>query len=500
MMKKRVFLWALAAVFFCFCSLIWSPAFSVSADIEPQPVELSLEQTFALYGYQFDGVGYTSSNGTSRIPFYYVCRSSELRDLQHLTFWNYYQYGPAVDQLVSDFNSQEFLLYACDASLINDDSHHLFTAYVPFSLNIENIQFYRQRFWYSTQTSGSLAVYASSLSSHRSTAELYSTVSASAYQQQTEIYSALREPGNSTDLVGFPLMWSNLRSNGSQYMLGAGLDLYYRPFDSNNQPVNFNVSGLDFYFKNIKTYHVPSTISDWLGASYEGSNPLLDRLLNKDCFFLYVGQPILSDGFDIPSTEPETPDYSEQIDNINTNTATISANLSAILAKLDLIYQNMGSPITGTVNISSSSISSIGSAIQGLFVPSQADLLAWRLNMQNLAFEKLNPFVTAEQLRDSALSSIMNASPVGYVDLPLLDLTDSGVPLAFTSADFPDFQAVDDKLRIPLKTSDSSWSFFYDLIAWAVDIICTIAFVNMLITKLHTFFLGDKVVEVQNDH
>ena len=328
----------------CVIFVLWlcdSSFISVSADIEPQAVELSIEQTFALFGYQFDGVGYTSSNGTSRIPFYYVCRSSELRDLQHLSFWNYYSYGQAVDQLVSDFNGQEFLLYACDASLLNDDSHHLFTAYVPFSLNIENIQFYRQRFWYSIQSSGSKAVYASSLDSHRSTAELYSTVSSAAYQQKTEIYSALNEPGNSTDLFGFPLMWSNLRSNGSQYMLGAGIDLYYRPFDSNNQPINFNVSGIDFYFKNIQSYHVPSTISDWLGASYEGSNPLLDRLLNKDCFFLYIGQPILSDGFDIPSTEPEIPDYTEQIDNINTNTATISANLSAILAKLNQIYAAM---------------------------------------------------------------------------------------------------------------------------------------------------------------
>ena len=453
---------------------------TASADIEPQPVELSIEQTFALYGYQFDGVGYTSSNGTSRIPFYYVCRSSELRDLQHLPFWNYYSYGPAVDQLCSDFNGQEFLLYACDASLINDDSHHLFTAYIPFSLNIENIQFYRQRFWYSTQTSGSLAVYANSLSSHRSTAELYSTVSASAYQQLTEIYSALREPGNSTDLVGFPLMWSNLRSNGSQYMLGAGIDLYYRPFDSNNQPVNFNVSGLDFYFKNIKSYHVPSTISDWLGASYEGSNLLLDRLLNKDCFFLYVGQPILSDGFDIPSTVPEVPDYSEQIDNINTNTANISANLAAILAKLDLIYARMGVDIHGTVNISSSSISSIADSIKNLFIPSSSSWAVFRLNMHGLLLSKFPAFFDAEDTVHDFYSSFDNISPVSSIRFPGVSVslpTGSGSDSAVFSIASQD---------VPLKPANEEGKLapLYECLALIVDFVCTLAFINMIRTRL----------------
>lgn len=496
-MKKRFFVWLFLLVVVCSVFIF---SFSAAADIEPQSVELSLEQTFALYGDHFDGLGYTTSNGVSRVPFYYVCRSSELRNLDHLTFWNYYDSGDAVDQLVYAFNEQDFLIYACDASLVNNDASHLFTVQLPFSIDISNLQFFRQRFWYSINLDGSRAIYASTLDSHRSKVELYSSVSAAAFSQSTLSFGGLREPNNSTSLVGFPLMYTNLRSDGSQYMLGSVLDLYYHPF-VDNEPVNFDISGMNLYFKNIARYTMPGSLSQMFGVEYTGTNSYLNALFNKQCFFIFIAPPIISDGFVLPDfggSGSGTPDYSEQIDNINTNTANISANLAAILAKLDLIYQRMGQSITGTVNISTSSIDAIVDGIKGLFVPSQADILNFRLSMQTMCNNSLAPFFDIEQLRDDAIDSILAAPVVNYVDLPLIDLTDSGIPFELTASQFPGYDVVDDAVRVPLRLG-SEWDFFYDLVAWGFDVIATLAFVNMVITKLHALFTGEKVVEVDDN-
>ena len=170
--QKNAFLWACIAVVVAL-KCIAHFAFPVSAEIEPLSVELSLEQTFALYGSEFDALGYTSSNGVGRIKFYYVGTSDDFLSLQHnVPFRNYYDISSGTDGMVSGYNSQKFLIYACDSSLINDTSH-LFTVQIPYSIPISNIQFYRQRFWWSAETDA--YVYSSSLTSRQSTIELYST-------------------------------------------------------------------------------------------------------------------------------------------------------------------------------------------------------------------------------------------------------------------------------------------------------------------------------------
>lgn len=333
-----------------FAFWLFSDSFVIkaSADIEPTSVELSIQQTLALFGTEFYGSGYTSSNGVSRVTFKYLCMSSELRNLDHLQFWNYYESGgsiAATDAIVTAYNSQDFLVYACDASLVNNDSSHLFTVYTPFSIDLQNIQFYRERFWFSSQADNSRAIYSSTLDTHKSTIQLTSSNSAIAYSQLTEVFGSLREPNNSTTLSGFPLMWTNLKKSGAPYMLGQPLDLYYHPTGENGAAINFDVNGIDIYMKNVKRYTTPSSIADWFGVEYEGTNPVANALFNKDVFFLYIAPPIISDGFVLPdnsgSGSGSSPDYSEQIDNINTNTSQMSANLAAILAKLDLIYRDM---------------------------------------------------------------------------------------------------------------------------------------------------------------
>ena len=497
--QKNAFLWACIAVVVAL-KCIAHFAFPVSADIEPLSVELSLEQTFALYGSEFDALGYTSSNGVGRIKFYYVGTSDELLSLQHnVPFRNYYATSTATDGYVTSYNQQKFLIYACDASLV-DDLSHLFTVQIPFSLDISNIQFYRQRFWWSAQKSA--YVYSSSLTSRRSKIELYNSYSQAAYSQSTPSYGACKLPNNSTSLEGFPLLETDLTFGGSRTMVGTCIDLYYMPFDENNAHVNFNVSGMNLYLKDIARYSTPSTISDWFGADYQGENTLLNLLLNKNCFFLYIAPPIVSDGFVLPEPEiPDNPDYSEQIDNINTNTANISANLAAILAKLDLIYQNMNVSITGTVNISSSSVSAIGSAVQGLFVPTQADILNFRLGMNTLVSDTFAPFADAQTIRDTVASRIMGVSSVSTLDLPLMDLRSAGVDFYLPASTFTDngFDVVDNKVKVPLKPRQDEWGFFYELLAWSIDIVCTIAFINMLLNKFHGLVVGKKVVELEND-
>lgn len=497
-MKKRFFVWLSLLVVVCSVFIL---SFSASADIEPVSVELSLEQTFALYGSEFDALAYTSSNSVGRVHFYYVGNTDELQSLTHNTqsgnhpFRSAYDTSATNDGMITNFNTQKYLIYACDSAIVNDTSH-LFTVQIPFTITISNIQFFRQRFFFTTNQAA--YVYSSSLTQYTSKFELYNSNSASAYSQTLETMPC-RLPNNSTNLYGFPWFETDRSFDGVTTMKGTAMDMYYYPHDGDGNHVNFDVSGMNLYLKNLARYRSPSTVAEWFGVEYTGDNQFLNLLLNKDLFYIYIAPPIVSDGFELPAPEvPEVPDYSEQIDNINTNTANISANLAAILAKLDLIYQRMGQSITGTVNISNSSIDAIVDGIKGLFVPSQADILNFRLSMQTMCNNSLAPFFDIEQLRDDAIDSILAAPVVNYVDLPLIDLTDSGIPFELTAAQFPGYEVVDDAVRVPLRLG-SDWNFFYELVAWGFDVIATLAFVNMVITKLHALFTGEKVVEVDDN-
>ena len=165
--------------------------------------------------------------------------------------------------------------------------------------------------------------------------------------------------------------------------------------------------------------------------------------------------------------------------------------------KLDLIYQKEYS-----VSVDGSSIvSGVVDGVRGLFVPTQSDILNFRLGMNTLVSDTFAPFADAQTIRDTVASRIMGVSSVSTLDLPLMDLRSAGVDFYLPASTFTDngFDVVDNKVKVPLKPRQDEWGFFYELLAWSIDVVCTIAFINMLLNKFHGLVVGKKVVELEND-
>lgn len=201
---------------------------------------------------------------------------------------------------------------------------------------------------------------------------------------------------------------------------------------------------------------------------------------------------------DITPPQPleTTPNYSEQIDNIQTGVGDININLEStndrldqIIEKLDDIYNNMGVSVdidtTDIQNSISNAASSIVSGIRGLFIPSQTDLINFRLNMQSDFQNHFPAFFTAEDKLHNLYSIFSNSvTPRSKISVPLVQMSIPDVSNN-TSADFS-FGGFD----VELKPNQDKLGILYDSLALVIDFIATLAVLNMLRNKLHRILEG----------
>ena len=197
-----------------------------------------------------------------------------------------------------------------------------------------------------------------------------------------------------------------------------------------------------------------------------------------------------------PDPEQTTPNYSDQIDSIQTGVGDININLEStndrldqIIEKLDDIYENMGVSVdidtTDIENSISNAASSIVSGIRGLFIPSQTDLINFRLNLQNDFQTHFPAFFTADD-KVRNLYGIFSQSVTARtsITVPLVSMSVSDVAQnRNASFSFGGYE-------VPLKPNQDRLGILYDSLAFIIDAVATLGLLNMLRSKLRKILSG----------
>lgn len=232
----------------------------------------------------------------------------------------------------------------------------------------------------------------------------------------------------------------------------------------------------------------------------DSSNPNYN-VFTAPYVYLFVMCPVVWGDVSLP--EPEPPTINEQLDGIGTGINDINVNLDQtntkldqILQKLDLIYQKEIAP-TLDVDLTQqgplswigtkidNATSSIVSGIRGLFVPTQTDLINFRLNMQADFQNHFPAFFTADDKVRNLYSIFSNSvNPRTTFTVPLVEMS---IPdyANNTSADFT-FGGFD----VELKPKQDQLGILYDSLAIIIDFVATLGLLNMLKKKLHKFLEG----------
>lgn len=298
----------------------------------------------------------------------------------------------------------------------------------------------------------------------------------------------------------------------------------------------------------LADYH-PANSFEWGSISYDCrravavqvpedgfSNPdsLNYNVLTDFSVYLFVMCPVVWGDVSMP--EPEPPSINDQLDGIgtgineiNVGVGDINVNLSGtnhrldlILQKLDLIYQkeiapNLDVDLTeeGPLQWIGRKIDDLGDTIidgvKGLFVPTQADLINFKLDLERQrdavfggAIAQSLEYVEGSEQQESIFQRLSHVRANPYMKLPLFDFRPAVdfnlTPEMFTQHGISVIEeGGQQKALVPLKPAQDEFGWFYMFVASAVDIICTIAVVNMLLNKIHGLIVGKKVVEIEDD-
>lgn len=436
---------------------------TASADVVLSTVDLTPQQTLALYGTSIPAYYYTGSVWKA-CTFTYYNNSLDYDPVSpYQTMVTDYDfrdypagYASTTDYVNDCIKGMTHLYYVCyldDVPGIYDNTDLQFS--LTPTINISGIAYYRQNINVSRYTSNST-------SKIPVTNKLYVSTRFS-YAPAPVVSYAMGASGYATYYFRSPVGHINLGSIASCTF--ANIDIYGQHTDENGNDEIFSVG--------------EQTIT------INRSVPVVD---NSDgngryMYVLSISCPRVSDGYVMPDigggSGSGSPDYSGQISDINVNIGVTNTLLQQILAKLDLIYASLGVDIHGTVNISSSSISSIGDSIKNLFIPSSSSWTAFRMNMHGLLQSKFSAFFDAEDTVHDFYSSFDNVSPVSSIRFP-------GVSVALPTGSGSDsavFSIAAQDVSLKPANEEGKLAPLYECLALIVDFVCTLAFVNMIRTR-----------------
>lgn len=175
---------------------------------------------------------------------------------------------------------------------------------------------------------------------------------------------------------------------------------------------------------------------------------------------------------------------------IFTETSATSSGSGDINVNVDMSETN------GLLGTLISAVQSLGSFIldglQSLFVPSESAISAFKNRLDTLLHDTFGAVYDAQELTDSAVRQILTASAVDSVRFDGTTVDVSAIAGAGAVVQFP-------AMTVPLKPEASKLSLLYSTLAKILDIVCTIAVLNMLRTKFDAIIFGEKVVDSYAD-
>lgn len=162
-----------------------------------------------------------------------------------------------------------------------------------------------------------------------------------------------------------------------------------------------------------------------------------------------------------------------------------SPALNDIIDKLDQIVENLNIDVDfDTTNLENTIVTTgnnIVSGIKNLFIPTQTDLINFRLDLEDEFHSFFPAMYTAESKIDSVFRALEDVSAVDYLMFPGVS-----VDLPAENGGSANFKI--DSGAVLLKPAADRLSVLYDCLAIAIDIIATLAFFNMLRNRFNRFF------------
>lgn len=234
-----------------------------------------------------------------------------------------------------------------------------------------------------------------------------------------------------------------------------------------------DLSGVTWNIRNIEAqYRFQKQNFD---ASYTDISDPNSPLYQWDdvCCYIMIMCPILYGEYVIgnPSGSGSSPDY--------------TAPLNDIIDKLDQIVENLNIDVDfDTTNLENTIVSTgnnIVSGIKNLFIPTQTDLINFRLDLEDEFHSFFPAMYTAESKIDSVFRAMEDVSAVDYLMFPGVS-----VDLPAENGGSANFKI--DSGAVLLKPAADRLSALYDCLAIAIDIIATLAFFNMLRNRFNKFF------------
>ena len=454
-------------------------------------VDLTPEQTLALYGNTISGAYWNGSEYDScTFTYCYTLEPSQINSIQASN-----NFSSSEKDYIND---RKYLVYAMDADSSSHDNIISYADRVTLQLHpvcsISGIAYFRQfiGFSFSEGTNKNLDFqkdsnfgpltqynYISSVASY-SNVPITTTIKTFTDSGYT-CYNVLRFVLPYTAVGSAPSSDSGISAT-NMYPVCTFFDVKLENIDSQTgQEQTFDFTQQDMNFANVHSVGWSSTVGNVTVRDYH--------------YLVYISCPRVTDGYVLPDSGGENPDYSGVLDDISGGVSQSNTLLQQILAKLDAIYAKMNSQgisISGTVEIGSPSITNIGvaignsvsSALRDLFVPTKSQLLSFRLNMENELSSSFPAFYSANTAINNQFGVFHNVSAVSSVRFPGVSL-DLPTGQSEQTATF-NIAAQD----VDLKPASDRLGGLYDALAVIVDIICTLAVFNMFKNRFYRFFEG----------
>lgn len=320
---KRFFL--VFAVLMCVVFALWlvDPS-RVSADVVLSTVDLSVQQTLGLYGYQIPAYYYTGSTWKS-CTFTYYNNSLDYDPVSPnqtmVTDYDFRGY-PAGYASVADYindciKGMTHLYYVCyldDVPGVTDNTDLQFS--LTPTINISGIAYYRQNI--------NVSRYSQNYTSYLPVSNKLYVSTRFSYAPAPVVSYAMGSSGYASYYFNSPIGHINLGNVANCKF--TNIDIYGQHTDENGNDEIFSVGE-----QNI---------------TINRSVPVVDNADSNGryMYVLSISCPRVSDGYIYPDSgggSGSSPDYSGQLDDIQQSVGSSNTLLQQILAKLDLIYQKM---------------------------------------------------------------------------------------------------------------------------------------------------------------
>ena len=390
-------------------------------------VDLTPQQTLALYGNTIPARCF--ANGTwEDCNFTYFGKSSDMVQGYNTYVTQSYFTDSDPDYKEKMIENSVFLFYRCPVSSLSHspDIEASMMFDLHFSIDLQGVAYFRQLFGCGVSS----AAYDSNERRPISGGSSFSMSNSVSYSPLAPVVVGGKTTTTANGVTYVRSIFNTIVShtnnlaqdivvhNESKFAFG---DSYLENLVDGYEQT-FSIDSQQFYCSKMVTSILPDDVL----------NPTNNPADYTTYYVICLMCPRVTEGYIFPDDPGgEISPIGDIVHDINVNISGTNTLLQQILAKLDLIYNNMDIDISGTVNISNSSIGGLLDGIHDLFVPTQSQLVTFRLNLMSELHSAFPAFFTAEDAIHDAYDIFHDVQSVSSVRFP-------GVSVSFPSGSAAD--------------------------------------------------------------